>query len=243
MRGVALGLMSGFTKTMFFMHPRDIGLFLRSARTDATIEAARERLGQQGAFDAAYESGDPWASADTRYLYQRRKYDVLTAKLPQGRRFANALDIGCGTGLLSRRLAGKAEHVLGIDISAAAIAQARAAHAGVAGMDFEQGDLLDLPHAWDGNFDLVVVADTIYYLPPPLGDALLAGLALRLARLLRPGGVCMIANHFFCGFEADSRVSRRIHNAFAHCPAFRLAAYHRRPFYLVSVLENLPGAP
>jgi 2-polyprenyl-3-methyl-5-hydroxy-6-metoxy-1,4-benzoquinol methylase len=233
--------MPGFAssaRAMLFMHPRDIGLFLRSARTDAAIADTRGRLGPRAAFDAVYAAGDPWASGDPRYLYQRRKYEVLMGLLPEGRRFARALDIGCGTGILSRLLARRAEHVLGVDISGQAVAQAIVASADMPALSFAQGDVLDLAETLDGGFDLVVIADTLYYLPPPLDDAMLGGLALRVARLLRPGGVCMIANHFFSGLDADSRVSRRIHAAFAASPALRVLSEHRRPFYLVSVLEG-----
>jgi SAM-dependent methyltransferase len=220
-----------------FMSPRDIGLFLRSARTDAKIIDLRRTIGAAAAFDAVYSAGDPWASADPRYLYQRRKYDVLLGLLPK-RRFARALDLGAGEGLLSRKLAARADLVVGIDISAKATALAIAASSHFPGLSFRQGDVLDLPADLDGGFDLLVVADTLYYLPPPLTDDTLKALAQRLARLLRPGGVCLLANHYFSGADADSRLSRRIHQAFTWSPSLNLTAEYRRPFYLVSVLER-----
>jgi SAM-dependent methyltransferase len=233
------GLVDGLT-ARFFMAPRDIGLFLRSARTDASIASLRGRLGQAGAFDEIYRGGDPWASADPRYLYQRRKYDVLMGLLPP-RRFARALDLGAGLGLLSRKLAAHADEVVGMDISAHAMAQAAAAHHDLPQLSFRQGDVLDLPADLDGGFDLLVIADTLYYLPPPLRDETLKALAQRLARLLRPGGVCLLANHYFSGADADSRLSRRIHQAFGWSPGFTLQAEYRRPFYLVSLLERAPA--
>jgi len=220
-----------------FMSPRDIGLFLRSARTDARIVDLRRTIGAAAAFDAVYSAGDPWASADPRYLYQRRKYDVLLGLLPK-RRFARALDLGAGEGLLSRKLAAHADLVVGIDISAKATALAIAASSHFPGLSFRQGDVLDLPADLDGGFDLLVVADTLYYLPPPLADDTLKALAQRLARLLRPGGVCLLANHYFSGADADSRLSRRIHQAFTWSPSLNLTAEYRRPFYLVSLLER-----
>jgi predicted TPR repeat methyltransferase len=223
---------------LFFMSLRDIGLFLRSARTDAAIAAASPSVGAAAAFDAAYAGGDPWASGDPRYRYQRRKYEIIAGLLPSHRRFAKALDLGSGAGLLARHLAPLAEAVHGIDISANAVAQARSANADLPHLTFSQGDVLDLPDSLDGRFDLVVLADTLYYLPPPLTDATLKTVALRIARLLRPGGVCLLANHFFSGADADSRLSRRIHQAFAWSPAWHTYAEHRRPFYLVSVLEK-----
>ncbi len=233
--------MSAFTGRaggFLFMVPRDIGLFLRSARTDASLAGLRARLGNKSAFDAIYQDGDPWASADPRYVYQRRKYEVIAGLLPQ-RRFVSALDLGCGTGLLARRLLGHADTVLGVDISAAAVARAELAHAGVQGLRFAQGDIADLPDTLDEKFDLLVLADSLYYLPPPLDDAILKSAASRMARLLRPGGICLLANHFFAGLDADSRLSRRIHQAFAWSPAMTLKAAHRRPFYLVSILEKI----
>jgi len=220
-----------------FMLPRDIGLFLRSARTDATIARVRTTHGNAAAFDAVYQSGDPWASADPRYRYQQHKYDVITALLPD-RRYASALDLGTGVGLLARRLAARADQVLGIDISPAAVAQATAAHADIANLRFAEGDILHLPESLDGTFDLIALTDSLYYLPPPLTDATLKMLALRLARLLQPGGLCLLANHFFTGADADSRLSRRIHQAFAWSPGMHLLSEHRRPFYLVSVLQR-----
>ena len=220
-----------------FMSPRDIGLFLQSARTDEFIAHTRGWIGDRAAFEAAYATGgDPWASGDRRYLYQRRKYDALVALLPPGRRFARALDLGAGLGLLGRRIAERADEVLGLDISQGAVEQARALHLDVANLRFEQGDIRHLPASLDGSFDLIVLADTLYYLPPPLTDAALKALALRAATLLAPGGLCLLANHFFFAAEPGSRLSRRIHRAFAWSPGFQVVAEHRRPFYLVSLL-------
>jgi len=232
--------MSAFTARaggLLFMSPRDIGLFLRSARTDAALAGLRERLGNTSAFDAIYADGDPWASADPRYVYQRRKYEVIAGLVPR-RHYASALDLGCGIGLLARRLVGLADTVLGVDISAAAVARAQVAHVGVDRLRFAQGDIADLPQNFDDKFDLLVLADSLYYLPPPLDDAMLTAIAARMARLLRPGGICLLANHFFAGLDADSRLSRRIHQAFAGSPGMTLKAAHRRTFYLVSILEK-----
>jgi SAM-dependent methyltransferase len=232
--------MSGFANRLgglFFMSPRDIGLFLRSARTDASLPALRANLGNDGAFDAIYRAGDPWASADPRYVYQRRKYEVIAGLLPR-RRFASALDLGCGTGLLASILAPRADAMLGIDISAAAVSKATSAHADRANLRFAQGDICNLPDTLDGGFDLLVLVDSLYYLPPPLDDSALKAISLRLARLLRPGGVCLLANHFFAGMDADSRLSRRIHQAFARLPELTVVAETWRPFYLISTLER-----
>ena len=222
------------------MSPRDIGLFLRSARTDAAIARDRERDGDAAAFDTAYAGGDPWASGDGRYLYQRRKYDVIAGLLPAGRVFGRALDLGTGLGLLARRIAGRSGTVLGLDISETAIGHARARHRDVANLTFERGDLRDLPASMNGTFDLVVVADTLYYLPPPITDDVLKRAALRVAELLTPDGICLLANHYVFAADTDSRLTRRIHQAFAWSPGLVLQAEHRRPFFLTSLLGKAP---
>jgi SAM-dependent methyltransferase len=109
----------------FSFLPRDIALFVKSARTDSKIARLLRESGPRAAFETTYsDSDDPWASASPRYRYQRLKYDKLLALLPL-RRFTSALDLGCGLGLLSQKLARHADSVLGLDIAAAAIDHAR----------------------------------------------------------------------------------------------------------------------
>lgn len=219
------------------MLPADIGLFLKSARTDAKIARLHRSAGSQAAFEAAYrESDDPWASASPRYRYQGLKYDRLVALLPR-KRFDHALDLGCGLGLLSQKLAERAERVLGIDIAPAAIENARHRAAGFDNVAFEPGDILNLPASLDGKFDLVVVADVLYYLSP-LDEAVLRSVVRRIADLLTPGGTCLLANHFFFAADPDSRVSRKIHRAFEACPRFAMTSEHRKAFFLATLFSE-----
>jgi SAM-dependent methyltransferase len=222
----------------FFMSPRDIGLFLRSARTDAEIARVRRTQGARAAFEAAYAgNGDPWASADTRYLYQRFKYEGIMTLLPPGRRFARAIDLGSGVGALAAALTTVADDVLGLDIAQSAVDRAAALTLARPGLRFQQGDVTALDPSLDGLFDLVVVADTLYYLDA-VDDFSLKTVVARIARLLAPGGLCLVANHYFFAADRDSRLSRRIHDAFTWSPDFSLLSAQRRPFYLASLLQN-----
>ena len=221
----------------FFMSPRDIGLFVKSARTDSAIGQMRRQHGSRAAFEAAYAAtSDPWGSASLRYSYQRRKYDQIVSLLPP-RQFRRALDLGCGLGLLSQRLTARADDTLGLDVAEAAIRLARGHAKGVGRLTFQQADLMDRPRELDGRFDRVVIADTLYYLSP-LNNELLKRLACRIADLLAPGGICLIADHFFFSADMDSRTSRRIHDAFSWSPRFSVMSHHRKPFFLVTVLEQ-----
>jgi SAM-dependent methyltransferase len=220
-----------------FMLPCDIGLFIKSARTDARIARLQRDEGNCAAFEAAYtESADPWASASPRYRYQKLKFDRLIALLPE-QRFADALDLGCGLGLLSQKLAKRAERVLGIDIATAAIKQARQRGAAFSNLEFEAGDIMNLPLSLDGKFDLVVVTDVLYYLSP-LDEVVLKSVARRIADLLSLGGTCLLADHFFFSADPVSRVSRKIHRAFSDCPRFAVLSEHRRAFFLATLLSN-----
>jgi 2-polyprenyl-3-methyl-5-hydroxy-6-metoxy-1,4-benzoquinol methylase len=215
---------------------RDIGLFLRSARTDARIQRLRSTLGSAGALEAVYATNpDPWASASPRYRYQRRKYEVLASILPP-RPYRQALDVGCGLGLLSPHLAARAESVLGVDIAPSAVARARASHADLPNVRFETHDLLDLSRCLDGQFDLVVIADVLYYLSP-LDNSVLQMIVARISDLLTPGGICLLANHYLFRAHPASHRSRRIHDAFTGSPHFIVQAEYRCPFYLVTLLE------
>jgi SAM-dependent methyltransferase len=224
------------------MSPRDIGLFLRSARTDQQIARVRATQGARAAFEAAYRgAADPWASADPRYFYQRWKYEGLMALLPPERRFNRALDLGSGVGALSVALTAVADQVLGLDIAQSAVDRAAALTVARPHLRFAQGDVTALDPRLDGLFDLVVVADTLYYLDA-VDDGSLARVASRIARLLAPGGLCLVANHYFFAGDRNSRVSRRIHAAFAQSPGFTLVRDYRRPFYLASLLAAAPAA-
>ncbi len=225
------------------MMPRDIGLFLRSAKTDQRIAEVRATEGARAAFEAAYsEREDPWESDNARYSYQRWKYEALMGTLPQGRRYKRTLDLGCGMGAMSLALTKVSDDVLGLDIAEAAVAQARRRIGAIAGLRFAQGDLNALDPALNRQFDLVVVADTLYYLSE-LDDTSLKVAATLVADLLVPGGLCLLANHYFFSGDRDSRLTRRIHDAFTWSPSLTLVSTRQRPFYLASVLSRAQAGP
>ncbi len=98
----------------------------------------------------------------------------------------SAVVVGCGLGADAAYVAGLGFATTGFDVSPTAVRQARERHAG-AGVDFEVGDLLDLPAAWRGAFDLVVEVFTVQALPdPPRSDAIAA-----VPGLVAPGGTLL----------------------------------------------------
>lgn len=220
-----------------FMTLRDIALWVRSARVDAYVARLRNEHGSARAFDLLYgQMEDPWAAGVARYRYQRRKYDILLSFVPR-RRYRRVLDLACGIGEMTRRLAPHVDEILGLDISDLAVEQARLRSASLPNVLYKRGDVLALDQSFDGRFDLVVLADTLYYLSP-LDDAVLKRVRESVAGLLAPGGILLLADHFFSGFDRDSRTSRRIQDAFRWAACLRLQVEYRRPFYLASVLER-----
>jgi SAM-dependent methyltransferase len=96
------------------------------------------------------------------------------------------LSLGCGIGDTELLVAPHAAELVGVDLSPAAIRQARAdaLRAGLSNVRFLAGDLqtLALPPR---SFDVILAVFVLHHLP----DAAINDLARRVARLLRPGGV------------------------------------------------------
>jgi SAM-dependent methyltransferase len=108
------------------------------------------------------------------------------------------LEVGCGTGAISRHLVtvdGVAE-VVGVDPSPGLLERARLLAASMPGLSFEEADGRDLPFA-DASFDAVVAHTVVSHVPTP---ELLVGEAWRV---LRAGGTAA----FFDGDYATITVA------------------------------------
>jgi SAM-dependent methyltransferase len=112
------------------------------------------------------------------------------ASLAGVRSGGSALDVGCSSGYLVRKLAaaaGPAGHVTGVDPSQAAIAHARRrARPGVA---FAVGAAQDLPLP-DSAFDAVTCTLTLHHVPARQRAAALG----EMYRVTRPGGRLVLAD-------------------------------------------------
>jgi ubiquinone/menaquinone biosynthesis C-methylase UbiE len=123
------------------------------------------------------------------YLGGRRAAFTRVATAAKPRAGDRILDVGCGTGYLSRILAPvvmPTGHVTGVDPSRAMIdyATARA----LDNCTYVQGEGQDLPFS-DGSFDLVVSTLAVHHIP---ADARPEALR-QMFRVLRPGGRLFIA--------------------------------------------------
>jgi ubiquinone/menaquinone biosynthesis C-methylase UbiE len=100
------------------------------------------------------------------------------------------LDLGCGTGAAVREAAPVVRRAMGFDLSAGMIAQAeaRAQAAGLANVEFRQGDVSGpLPFA-DGEFTAVVCTTAFHHFPRPLETI------AEVSRVVGPSGRVVIAD-------------------------------------------------
>ncbi len=178
---------------------------------------------------------DPFGAELPQYRYQQRKYDSLISMLPR-RRYRKVLDIGCGLGAFTRKLAPFADRVVGTDISAEALGQAEKLSAAFPNVSYAHGDVLDAADQ-EPSFDLIVLADTLYYVDP-LTDDRLKSITRCLASKLAPDGLILVVNHYFFGIDAASRETREIHDSFRWAPCLAFVAEHRRAFFLATLLRR-----
>jgi ubiquinone/menaquinone biosynthesis C-methylase UbiE len=158
-----------------------------------------------------------------RVLGHPRLYDLVAALWFAGRRGRvytslttlsgarpgdRALDVGCGTGYFSRRLAaavGPEGTVLGVDPSGSLLERAR--RLAPANCSFTPGVAESLAAA-DGTFDVVVTSLMIHHLPAELRGPAVA----EMFRVLRPGGRILLADFR----PPASRLGQRLVGALAH---------------------------
>jgi predicted TPR repeat methyltransferase len=217
---------------------RDIGFWLRSARADARLNRYCHTVGSGPAFDHLYGAvPDPFGTELPQYRYQRRKYDCLLSMLPQ-RRYRRALDIGCGLGAFTRKLAPFVDRVLGTDISAEALEQARRLSANLPNVAYARHNVVE-SFDDDPSYDLIVVADILYYIDA-LSDERLKSITHNIASRLSPGGLILVVNHYFFGVDAASRNTREIHDSFRWATHLDCVAEHRRAFFLATLLQRNP---
>ena len=134
---------------------------------------------------ALWEKGDFTRIAET----MRQSGEELVANLgiEPG---IDLLDLGCGDGTTALPAAKLGATVLGVDIAANLVAagNARAKAAGLANLQFEEGDASSLGNLADNGFDLVVSIFGAMFAPRPYD------VAREMVRVTRPGGRIVMGN-------------------------------------------------
>ena len=122
---------------------------------------------------------------DCAFVYEYGEHVTTLLDLDPG---AKLLDLGCGTGQLSRRLCEDGATVVGVDQSVRMVDRARAQHGDVDGLQFVHGDARELPAVLGpdaaGSFDAVFSNAALHWIPAEDHDDVLDG----VSGLLTPGG-------------------------------------------------------
>jgi predicted TPR repeat methyltransferase len=195
------------------LDPEDrLGAALRLARLGARKAA--------GAMPRAYVRTlfDQYAARFDEELRDALHYrgpDLLLAAVDEvfgvDRRFARALDLGCGTGLMGEAIRERVDELIGVDLSPAMLAAAERKRI------YDRlvaGDLIAFLEAEDRPFDLIVAADVFVYL-----DDLAPALRLAARRLAASGAIA-----FSVETHAEDGVILRDTLRFAHGEAHVRAA-------------------
>lgn len=145
---------------------------------------------------ALYSLGDPaiLAEATAEIVNWLERHACVAA--PDAPPTADMLDLGCGIGRLAIALAPRCRSVLGLDVSAGMVAEARVRCAPLANVRVETTPGTDLDALPSAAFDLVLAVDSMPYLVQIGPDALATHVA-GAARILRPGGRLAILNLSF----------------------------------------------
>ncbi|MDR0990206.1 MAG: class I SAM-dependent methyltransferase [Propionibacteriaceae bacterium] len=128
---------------------------------------------------------------------------------------SHVLDIGCGDGLLLKKLAARTKHVTGIDTDASALSRARARFSNPNEVQLILGDFLNTPELKMGRFDLITCVASLHHMP------LLPALE-RMRDLLAPGGELRVV-----GLSANKTISDWIISGMVLVP-IRLMSKARR---------------
>jgi SAM-dependent methyltransferase len=159
-------------------------------------------------FDAIYTTDpDPWKFAASPY--ERGKYTLTLNAMPKSR-YRSALEVGCSIGVLTRLLASRCDAFFAIDAAQTALVEARRRCADLPGVRFEQ---MFVPEQWpDGDFELILLSEVVYY----LSRDDVGRLAARVAGSLAQGGSVILVhwtgptNYPLSGDEAATLFIERI---------------------------------
>lgn len=173
---------------------------------------------------------DGYAEQFDRQLVDALRYDapqVLGARIAaSGRRFAHALDLGCGTGLCGRHLRPMADRVTGVDLSARMLQKAQA----TGSYDvLSRAEVRQFLAGTQESFDLVVAADVFIYV------GALDEVFAQVAQHMPVGGVFAFTVEDSGGPELQLRASLRYAHSeegirrLAQANGFRVDHLARRP--------------
>jgi predicted TPR repeat methyltransferase len=119
----------------------------------------------------------------------------------------DVLDAGCGTGLCGQLVAPYARRLVGVDLSAGMLAQAKARNVYD---ELVKRELTDYLTDSSGSFDVIVSADTLCYFGP------LEGVIAASAEALRPDGRLIFTVEELVDGDSGAEYSLKPHGRYSH---------------------------
>lgn len=147
------------------------------ARKDAFYYIATWRKDWDGA--SFFQSGEDDYEKLVKTTLERHGFS------PQGK---TMLELGCGTGRMTRAFARQFDRVLAFDVSAEMLDRARALHPGIENITWVQGSGTDLSLVPTGSLDFVFSYLVLQHLPT---EALVHSYIREILRALAAGGACL----------------------------------------------------
>jgi LmbE family N-acetylglucosaminyl deacetylase/SAM-dependent methyltransferase len=214
---------------------RDVELYFSEtphvATPAAETPASAETL-PTAFFDDFYaRHDDPWGF-ESRW-YEERKRAILLASLPF-RALGRVLEIGCATGLITRELAVRAQSVLALDASTAALDAAHTRVGRDATVTLQRGAV---PEDWPaGAFDTIVLSEVGYYLSP---SDLERTIALMDAALTADG--CVVACHWRHPVPEYPLSGDDVHRALRAAASWDTLVLHEEEDFVLEVFCRRPA--
>ena len=181
------------------------------------------------------QSGDPW-ELGTRW-YEQRKYAITLAMLPKDR-YAHAFEPGCSVGVLTALLTQRCGRVTATDVAAAALANAERRLRDSGRRD--QVTLLrqSVDEPWPPDpFDLLVLSEIGYYLPPDVLRGILDRQCPRLAV-----GATVIAAHWRHPVDDYLMSGDQVNEVVAATTGLHLIGSYRDADVAIDVFDNADDA-
>lgn len=208
---------------------RDAEEEIEKLRRDAAAAGAELFAAQQDLMSAAPETDSPLA------LEHHARYGWAALLASGGR----VLDAGCGSGAGTARLGEHAQAAVGVDVSPAAIEDARRSRGEQA--EFREGDMRSLPFE-TAEFDVVVCFEALAHVAET--DLVLD----ELRRVLRPGGLLLVSSPNRGAYPAGNplhlaelsaeELERALAARFANCATYRQHSYFASLLGTAATLEH-----
>lgn len=226
-RGVALTLREG---VLAMLDSRDPGLAADRRR----LEAVRAERKEQAAAYFSRHAAD-WNRIRALHVPESAVEEAIVAALG-AREIDSVLDLGTGTGQMLQLLGTRARRAVGLDVSPAMLAVARANldSAGLRHVQLRQGDLYALPGDL-ARFDLVILHQVLHFMDDP------ARAVREAARVLKPGGRIVIVD--FAPHHEETLRTEHAHRRLGFSPREIEAMLAESGLNLISSRDIRPDQP